>query len=59
MDFFDFNSALPDSLMADECHCTPDLTEMLTLSYISQGVDPPQAALDAQLHAPLIEPFIF
>jgi len=59
MDFFDFNSTLTDSIMADKCHCTPDLTEMLTVSNISEGVDPLQAALDAQLQAPLIQPFLF
>ena len=32
---------------------------MLTVAYISQGMDPLQAALEAQLQAPLVQPFLF
>lgn len=46
--------------IADPC-CSgmPDLDELLTVANISQGMDPLQAALEAQLQAPLIEPFLF
>ena len=41
------------------CSSMPDLDELLTVANISQGMDPLQAALEAQLQAPLIEPFLF
>ena len=46
--------------IADPC-CSgmPGLDELLTVANISQGMDPLQAALEAQLQAPLIEPFLF
>ena len=59
MDFFDGNSHLANDLMGTDCGCTADLTDMLTVAGISQGMDPLQAALDAQLQAPLIRPFLF
>ena len=59
MDFFDSNSHLANDLMGTDCGCTADLTDMLTVASISQGMDPLQAALDAQLQAPLIQPFLF
>jgi hypothetical protein len=37
----------------------PGIDELLTVANISQGMDPLQAALEAQLQAPLIEPFLF
>jgi hypothetical protein len=59
MDFFDGNSHLANDLMGTDCGCTADMTDMLTVTSISQGMDPLQAALDAQLQAPLIRPFLF
>lgn len=59
MDSFDFISHQPNGLPATDCHSTADLTDMLTVESISHGVDPLQAALDAQLQAPLIQPFLF
>ena len=59
MDFFDGNSHLANDLMVKDSGCTADLTDMLTVASISQGMDPLQAALDAQLQAPLIQPFLF
>ena len=41
------------------CSGMPDLDELLTVANISQAMDPLQAALEAQLQAPLIEPFLF
>ncbi|NDG74386.1 MAG: hypothetical protein EBX49_03420 [Synechococcaceae bacterium WB8_1B_136] len=59
MDLFDPTaSQLPPHLTSD-CSCNSDLTEALTLAHVSQGMDPLQAALEAQLQAPLIEPFLF
>jgi hypothetical protein len=45
--------------MGTDCTCKTDLADMLTAANISQGMDPLQAALDAQLQAPLIQPFLF
>lgn len=59
MDLFD-PSPLQGSLDPNPtCHCTPDLTDMLTVAHVSQGMDPLQAALEAQLQAPLLQPFLF
>lgn len=59
MDLFDYNNSLVPQPQAPDCSCTPDLTDMLTVAQISQGMDPLQAALEAQLQAPLVEPFLF
>jgi hypothetical protein len=59
MDPIDFTNPQLNSLTGSECHCTADLTDMLTVANISQGIDPLQAALDAQLQAPLIQSFLF
>jgi hypothetical protein len=59
MDLFDSSPFLILQSQAPDCSCTPELTDMLTVTYISQGMDPLQAALEAQLQAPLIEPFLF
>ncbi|MFM9109135.1 MAG: hypothetical protein ACKOPN_00755 [Prochlorococcaceae cyanobacterium] len=59
MDLFEFSDSPFAQAQLPDCSCTPDLTDMLTVSYISQGMDPLQAALEAQLQAPLIRPFLF
>jgi hypothetical protein len=59
MDFFDTNSHLTNDLTGTDCTCTTDLADMLTAANISQGMDPLEAALDAQLQTPLIQPFLF
>ena len=59
MDFFDVSSHLANDSLGTDCSCTVDLTYMLTVASISQGMDPLQAALDAQLQAPLIKPLLF
>ena len=41
------------------CDCSEDLTGMLTVANVGQGMDPLQAALEAQLQEPLIKPFLF
>ena len=53
-------SDLYSAQIADPC-CSgmPGLDELLTVANISQGMDPLQAALEAQLQAPLIAPFLF
>ncbi len=55
-----FEFAGPEPFDCDLIHkCSdPDLTQSLALNYIAQGVDPLQAALDAQLYVPLIKPFL-
>jgi hypothetical protein len=59
MDLFDpTTSQLPLHLTPD-CNCSSDLTEPLTLAHVSQGMDPLQAVLEAQLQAPLIQPLLF
>lgn len=50
-----YSAQIPDPC----CSGMPDLDELLTVANISQGMDPLQAALEAQLQAPLIEPFLF
>lgn len=35
------------------------LHQQLTVAYVAQGMDPAQAAQQAQLQAPLLEPFLF
>lgn len=35
-----------------------DLAQQLTVAYIAQGINPAEAALQAQLQAPLIEPYL-
>ena len=59
MDFLN-SSDLYSAQIADPC-CSgmPGLDELLTVANISQGMDPLQAALEAQLQATLIEPFLF
>jgi hypothetical protein len=59
MDPFDASSHLINDPMQVQHDCTPDLTDMITLANINQGMDPLQAALDAQLQTPLIQPFLF
>ena len=59
MDFFDASSHLINDPTQAQHNCTPNLTDMLTLANINQGMDPLQAALDAQLQTPLIQPFLF
>lgn len=59
MDFFDTSSLDGMQEQITNYDCDLDLTDMLTVAQISQGVDPLQAALDAQLQAPLIKPFLF
>ena len=60
MDSFDFCSNQFDSAFVPSPDClAPDLETMLAVSHISQGMDPLQAALESQLEAPLIEPFLF
>ena len=38
--------------------CLQDLTQALALAHIAQGMDPTAAVLQAQLDAPLIQPFL-
>lgn len=60
MKFTDFNSTQhEDCFLSPEDCLIPDLETLLTVSHISQGMDPLQAALESQLEASLIEPFIF
>ena len=59
MDLFEFNDSSFPQAPIPHCSCIPDLSDMLTVSYISQGMDPLQAALEAQLQAPLVQPFLF
>jgi len=59
MDLFDTNSHLANDATGAHCDCSPELVDMLTVANISQGMDPLQAALDAQLQTPLIQPFLF
>lgn len=59
MDFLNADSHLAHDLLGVDCHCATDLTDVLTVANISQGMDPLHAALDAQLQAPLIQPFLF
>ncbi len=59
MDFFDTNGHLTNDLTGADYNCTPDLSDMLTVAKISQGIDPLQAAMDAQLQTPLIQPYLF
>jgi hypothetical protein len=44
-----------------ELHSQPNhgLSQQLTVAYVAQGMDPSQAALQAQLEAPLLEPYLF
>jgi hypothetical protein len=59
MDFFDTHAHLTNEPASAHHNCAQDISDMLTVAKISQGIDPLQAALDAQLQAPLIEPFLF
>jgi len=59
MDFFCSHHQLPDEFVAASSNCGADLADFLAVANISQGMDPLQAVLDAQLQAPLIEPFLF
>lgn len=60
MNSFDYSFGQLDSGFLPTPDClAPDLETILTVSHISQGMDPLQAALESQLEAPLIEPFIF
>ena len=59
MDLFDASSHLINDPTQVLHNCTPDLTDMLTLANINQGMDSLHAALDAQLQNPLIQPFLF
>jgi len=59
MDLFEFSDFPFPQAQVPDCSCIPDLSDMLTVSYISQGMDPLQAALEAQLQVPLVQPFLF
>lgn len=59
MDLFEFSDSPFPQAQVPACSCIPDLSDMLTVSYISQGMDPLQAALEAQIQAPLVQPFLF
>ena len=55
MDFLNTSDLYSAQIADASCSCLPDLDELLTVANISQGMDP----LEAQLQAPLIEPFLF
>ena len=59
MDFLSTSDLYSTQIADASCSCMPDLDALLTVANISQGMDPLQAALEAQLQAPLIEPFLF
>ena len=59
MNPFDANMFPNDEFAGAGCDCSADLTDMLTVANIGQGMDPLQAALEAQLQEPLIKPFLF
>ena len=59
MEFLNTSDLCPAQFADASRSCLPDLDELLTVANISQGMDPLQAALEAQLQAPLIEPFLF
>ena len=59
MDFLNTSDLYSAQIADASCSCMPDLDELLTVANINQGMDPLQAALEAQLQAPLIEPFLF
>lgn len=59
MDLFEFSDSPFPQAQVPDCSCIPDLSDMLTVSYINQGMDPLQAALEAQIQAPLVQPFLF
>jgi len=59
MDFLSTSDLYSAQIAAAASICMPDLDELLTVANISQGMNPLQAALEAQLQAPLIEPFLF
>jgi len=58
MEFFDWDTINPTTDLSPNCDCNPNLVDALTVAHISNGVDPLQALLDAQLQAPLIKPFL-
>ncbi len=51
------DSGLGD-LLSDCCDRGHNLTQSLITAHVANGMDPMQAALQAQLEAPLIEPFL-
>ena len=59
MDLFDMYGVHSAPHCTPDVSCTPDLTEALTVAHVSQGMDPLQAVLEAQLQAPLIQPLLF
>lgn len=59
MNIFDATNVQPIFDPTHSYHCSSDLTQALTAAHVSQGMDPLQAVLQAQLQAPLIEPFLF
>ena len=58
MDFLSTSDLYSAQIVDTCCSGMPALDELLTVTNISQGMDPLQAALEAQLQAPLIEPFL-
>jgi len=58
MEFFDWDTVNPNTDLHSNCECSPNLVDALTVAHISNGIDPLQALLDAQLQAPLIKPFL-
>ena len=50
---------LSDHQQIDDTGCHPDFTQAITAAHIVHGMDPLQAALQAELQAPLVNPWLY
>ena len=49
----------PDHQQIDASGCHPDFTQAIAAAHIVDGMDPLQAALQAELQAPLVNPWLY
>jgi len=49
----------PDHQQIDATGCQPDFTQAIAAAHIVHGMDPLQAVLQAELQAPLVNPWLY
>ena len=53
------DAMFPDQQQIEASGCHPDFTQAIAAAHIVHGMDPLQAVLQAELQAPLVNPWLF
>jgi len=53
------DAMFPDHQQIDATGCQPDFTQAIAAAHIVHGMDPLQAVLQAELQAPLVNPWLY